>query len=429
MTAPVGLLFASLPCLITAAGLYFLIRLRGFFVLHPLRSARYLLRGKRLRSSLSALALALSGTLGVGSISGVALALAVGGPGAILWMWVSALFSMAVHYAEVVLALDGSLRTGRLHGVLLLLLAPTLGGCLQSAAAAEAASIALGTPRLAVGLLLALGVGAVVLLGSGGIARATGRILPILSLLYLILTLGVILKNAEALPGILSLVAREGLSPSAASGGLLGCAWVGFSRGLLSNEAGAGTAVCAHAEAKEADPCRQGLLGVLEVGIDTLVFCTLSALALLTSGYGQTGDLSPLLSGCAEVFGRAAPPLLALVLLVFAYASALAFLHHGLAVVGEGSPLRRESYTLGFLLATALGASLPSEATASLVDLLLLAMTALTLFATVKAADRVVSLSAAAGLIRFGRKRGSAIAGSRPRQRSARVSQAPRARS
>ena len=428
MTAPVGLLFASLPCLITAAGLYFLIRLRGFFVLHPLRSARYLLRGRRLRSSLSALALALSGTLGVGSISGVALALAVGGPGAILWMWVSALFSMAVHYAEVVLALDGSLRMGRLHGVLLLLLAPTLGGCLQSAAAAEAASIALGTPRLAVGLLLALGVGAVVLLGSGGIARATGRILPILSLLYLILTLGVILKNAEALPGILSMIAREGLSPSAASGGLLGCAWVGFSRGLLSNEAGAGTAVCAHAEAKEADPCRQGLLGVLEVGIDTLLFCTLSALALLTSGYGQTGDLSPLLSGCAEVFGRAAPPLLALVLLVFAYASALAFLHHGLAVVGEG-PLRRESYTLGFLLATALGASLPSEATASLVDLLLLARTALTRFATVKAAARVVSLSAAAGLIRFGRKRGSAIAGSRPRQRSARVAQAPRARS
>ena len=117
-----ALLFASLPCLVTAAGLYFLIRLRGFFLLHPLRSLRYLLRGEGLRSSLSALALALSGTLGVGSISGVALALAVGGPGAILWMWISAILAMAVHYAEVTLALDGRVRQGRLHAVLLLLL-------------------------------------------------------------------------------------------------------------------------------------------------------------------------------------------------------------------------------------------------------------------------------------------------------------------
>ena len=98
---------AALPCLVTVSGLYFLIRLRGFFLLHPIRTLGYLLGGERLGASLSALALALSGTLGVGSISGVALALAVGGPGAILWMWISAILAMALHYAEVSLALDG----------------------------------------------------------------------------------------------------------------------------------------------------------------------------------------------------------------------------------------------------------------------------------------------------------------------------------
>jgi AGCS family alanine or glycine:cation symporter len=423
------LLRAALPCLVTVSGLYFLLRLRGFFFLHPLRSLGYLLRGDRLGPSLSALALALSGTLGVGSISGVALALAVGGPGAILWMWISAIFAMAVHYAEVTLALDGKGAGGRLHAALLLLLAPTLGGALQSAAAAETVSLVLGAPRLSVGLLLALGVGAVALLGLGKIARATERILPILSLLYLILTLGVILENAAALPAVLLSIVREGLSPSAAAGGILGCAWVGFSRGLLSNEAGCGTAVYAHAEARDADPCRQGLFGVLEVGIDTLLFCTLSALALLVSGEKIAGDLAPLLSGCRAVFGPLAPPLLALVLLFFAYAAALALLHHGSAArlsLGLGG---ERLYVLLFLLATALGSAIPIAGVAAFADLLLLAMTLLTVPRTVKAANRVVALSAARGLIRFGRKRESSTGALLPRHRDGRACQAPRARS
>ncbi len=424
-----AILFSSLPCLVTVAGLYFLIRLRGFFLLHPLRSAHYLLQGEGLRRSLSALALALSGTLGVGSISGVALALAVGGPGAILWMWISALLAMAVHYAEVTLALDGGVRQGRLHAALLLLLAPTLGGAMQSAAAAETVSLVLGTPRLAVGALLALGVGAVALLGATGLVRATERLLPLLSLLYLVLTLGVIVKNADALPRAVALIVTEGLSPSAASGGILGCVWVGFSRGLLSNEAGCGSAVYAHAEASGADPCRQGLFGAIEVAIDTLGFCTLSALALLVSGFETTGDLSPLLWGCETVFGRAAPILLALALLAFAYAAALALLHHGkaaLGVLGLGeSPL----YTLAFLALILLGASVPISGVATGVDLLLFAMTLLTVPRIMKAADRVASLSAAAGLIRFGRKRGSSTAGSHPRHTADRAAPAPPARS
>ena len=423
------LLFRSaLPCLVSVSGTYLLFRLRGFFLLHPVRSLGYLLSGERLGASLSALALALSGTLGVGSVSGVALALAVGGPGAILWMWISALFAMALHYAEVTLALDG-LGSGRLHAVFLLLLAPILGGALQSAAAAETVTLVLGVPPVAVGLLLALGVGAVSLLGLGRIARATELLLPLLSLLYLTLTLGVLIKNAPALPSILLSILREGTAPRAAAGGILGCAWVGFSRGLLSNEAGCGTAVYAHREAHGADPCRQGLFGVLEVGIDTLVFCTLSALAMLSSGEEITGDLAPLLSVCRQVFGGLAPPLLALSLLFFAYSAALALLHHGSAALMRIGLGGRRLYVALFLTLTALGSIAPIAWAAALSDLLLLAMTALTVPRTVKAADRVVSLSAARGLIRFGRKRGSATAGSRRMRKDARACQVPRARS
>lgn len=429
MTTLLWLLRAALPCLVTISGLYFLVRLRGFFLLHPLRTLGYLARGERLGASLSALALALSGTLGVGSISGVALALAVGGPGALLWMWISALLAMAVHYAEVTLTLDGRPVGGRAHAVLLLILAPILGGALQSAAAAEAVSLVLGVPRISVGLLLALGVGAVALLGLGKIASAVERILPILALLYLVLTLGVLLENAAALPAVLCTIVREGLSPSAAAGGVLGCAWVGFSRGMLSNEAGCGTAVYAHAEARGADPCRQGLLGILEVGVDTLLFCTLSGLALLVSGGELTGDLAPLLSGCRAVFGSFAPAFLALVLLSLAFAAALALLHHGNAAlarlgIGKGRP-----YVLLYLAATALGGVLEISGVAASADLLLLGMTLLSVPRILKAADRVASLSAARGLIRFGRKRGFSTAESPQRRKDAQACQAPRARS
>jgi AGCS family alanine or glycine:cation symporter len=334
-----------------------------------------------------------------------------------------------VHYAEVTLTLDGRAVGGRLHAALLLILAPILGGALQSAAAAEAVSLVLDVPRVSVGLLLALGVGAVALLGLGKIASAVERILPLLALLYLVLTLGVILENAAALPAVLCTIVREGLSPSAATGGILGCAWVGFSRGMLSNEAGCGTAVYAHAEAKDADPCRQGLLGVFEVGIDTLLFCTLSGLALLVSGGELTGDLAPLLSGCKAVFGAFAPALLALVLLSLAFAAALALLHHGDAALGRLGIGVRRPYVLLYLAATALGSVLGTSGVAASADLLLLGMTLLSVPRILKAADRVVALSAARGLIRFGRKRESSTGALLPRHRDGRACQAPRARS
>ena len=424
---------AALPILIASSGLYLLIRTRAFLFLHPIRSLRYMLGGDRLSRSLSSLALALSGTLGVGSVSGVILALSVGGPGAILWMWISAILSIALHYVEVAAALTDRLPCssvrGRLHAALLVLTAPLLGGALQSAAAAEALTLTVGAPRISVGLLLSFALLAAAMLGVGRLSRLTERLLPILSLLYLILTLGVIVGRIERLPEVLTAIVGQGFSPKAASGGLLGCIWIGFSRGLLSNEAGCGTAVYAHAEAGEVEPCRQGLFGAAEVAIDTLLFCTLTAFALLLAADGGEPTLSTLLSAAVESLGPIASPLLSLTLTIFAYAAALALLHHGRVALSRLGIKRGGIYTLLFCASLAVGSLFPSEGVAALLDPLLLALTALTLPGIVKAADRVVSLSAAAGLIRFTRKRGSSTAGMHPMPQDARACQAPRARS
>ncbi len=407
MQALITLLSSGLPFAISVMGVYLLLRLRAFPYLHPVRTARAMLSGGGALRSLSALALALSGTLGVGNITGVALALSVGGAGAILWMWVSALLAMPVRYGEVVLALDGGAGGSRLHTLCLLALAPTLGGALQSAAAAEAAESVLSVPPPLTGLCLALLAAAVVFGGAGVIRRAAGALIPLLSLLYLFLSGGVILTNAARLPSVLSEILREAFRPSAAVGGLLGTLTVGFSRGLLSNEAGCGTAPYAHAEAKAVSPARQGLFGIAEVGIDTLLFCTATALAILLSGFEADGTIAPLVSALDALFGRAAPIALTISLALFAYATVLAFSHYGTAALASltSSRTARSFYLLVMLAAVALGAALPISRIAATVDLLLAVMTYLTLARLVGGSDRIVTLTAEAGLLPRRRKR------------------------
>ena len=389
-----------LPIAISVVGLYLLVRLGAFPYLHPLRTVRAMLGGDT-RSSLSALALALSGTLGVGNITGVTLALYAGGPGAILWMWVSALLAMPIRYAEVTLALDGK-RFGTLHTACLLLLAPVLGGALQSSAAADALKSAANIPRPMTGAALAALAALVILGGSNRIRRAATALIPPLSLLYLFLTLTVILAHLSRLPAVLSEIFRSAFSFRAAGGGVLGTVSVGFSRGLLSNEAGCGTAPYAHAEASELSAARQGLFGIVEVGIDTLLLCTATALAiLLPSGVGD-GTLSPLLDTLAALLGKGAALCLSISLALFAYATTLAFSHYGERAVSRllRSPAAPWLIRSLMTVAVALGSVLPVASLASLADLLLAVMTVLTLLTLIRHADRLVVLTRALGLIK-----------------------------
>ena len=397
----------AVPLLLFSAGLFFLIRLRGFFLFHPIRTVRYVAgRGER-RGALSALAVALGGTLGVGNITGVASALFVGGPGALLWMWISALFSMGLHYAEVVLALDTAAPPGlprylgngfgkTLFALSLLCLSLSLGGALQSAAAAEAAKISLSLSPALSGALLAL---AVVFSTVGGFARigaVSRRVIPVVTLLFSFSCLGVIVAFRNNLPGVLAAIFREGLSFRAAAGGGIGTlflrASVGFRRGLLSNEGGCGTASLPHA-AGTGDPAKHGVYGIAEVGVDTLLLCTLSGLAILCAKF--TGDgVAPLLAAFGTVYGNGAKHLLAAAIFLFAFATALAYGYYGKTALAALSGGEGRLFPCLFAVFLFLGGFFSRGLLFFLSDLFLGILAVLNLAALLKRADRIVLLSA-----------------------------------
>ena len=308
-------------------------------------------------SPAAAFSVALAGTLGVGNITGVAAALAAGGPGALFWMWVAAFLAMPVKYAEITLAgataVDGERRHGgamyyiqkAFHGpagrvlawiftLFCLFAMLTLGGMVQSHAAAEAISGVFGVPPLAVGALLAVGVGVVLWRGADRVEPFCARLMPLLCALFVGAALAVILSRAADLPAVLTSVLKGAFSFRAAAGGLFAstafCALrAGFMRGLVSNEAGCGTAPIAHAAAHAKTPAQQGFWGIFEVFVDTVLLCTLTGLCVLLSGEMTAGDGTLSALSAFLPLGRPAGPLFALLVLFFAFATLLCWAHYG----------------------------------------------------------------------------------------------------
>ena len=380
----------GLPVLLLGVGLCYLIALRAFPLLHPKRTVRLAFRG-RMRSALRALSVALGGTLGVGNITGVALAIAMGGAGAVLWMWVSAAVAMFLKDGEIVLALitrhrgaDGTWEGGAMYylkgkggafggvaagifAVLCLLCALTLGAPVQSNAAAMAALEVLKIPPLVTGSVLFLLASLAVLGGIRRIADFTERVVPLVSVLYLFLSLCAILGNLSSLGDVFTRIFEEAFSFKAGASGAFGffssrALRYGVTRGLLSNEAGAGTAPMAHAVA-ENTPAAQGVMGFFEVAVDTFIFCTATALPLLIA-YGDTFPSASgvgLVTGAfSELVGRAAPFILCVSLFLFAYATVLAWFYYGKRAIGylTNSPMAHKGYVCLYLLAVGGGALL-----------------------------------------------------------------------
>ena len=317
-------------------------------------------RGRKNASSVRALAVALAGTLGVGNIAGVASAIALGGAGAVFWMWVSALLAMFLKYAEVVLAvrhrrIDGEGRAhggapyyirkafhGRIGGVLsgifallCMLCMFTLGGVVQSAAAAEAAGDAFGVPPLVTGTLIGVCACAVLWRGAKGVERACTVLVPVVCGLFSMASLAAVLLRVEMLPAAFGAIFKGAFSARSAAGGALGfftsrALRYGVARGIVSNEAGCGTAPIAHAAATES-PARQGLWGIVEVFVDTILLCTMTALAILVSGVPVKagGGMAYAIAAYSAILGRVAAPLLAVSVLIFAFATVLCWAHYG----------------------------------------------------------------------------------------------------
>ena len=272
-----------------------------------------------------ALSAALSATVGLGNIGGVALAIGLGGPGAIFWMWVVGAVGMALKTTEVTLAMlyrntddpdnphggamwvvskglakwnPGLAWLGKLLGgifcVTLLVSAVTGGNMFQSWNVADITHQYFGVPQIATGIVLAILVGMVILGGIKRIGAVAGRLVPAMCALYLIAAVYVLIMKIDVVPSMLVLIVKSAFSPLEAQGafigGTLGYAFLwGMKRALFSNEAGQGSAPIAHSAAKTSEPVREAVVSGLEPFIDTIVVCTLTALVILTSGIWKRG--------------------------------------------------------------------------------------------------------------------------------------------
>lgn len=359
------------------------------------------------RSSFRAVCTALAATVGTGNIAGVAGAIALGGPGAVFWMWVSAFLGMATKYAEVVLALryrqrgpDGAYRGGPMYYIrmgmgerwrplaVLFALSAVLGSMgmgnmaqVNTIAAAVLTALPQYRPEpvlLAVGLVSALTVAAVTMGGADRLGRTAEKLVPLAAGVYLLGTISVLIVHGDRLGEALGSIVRGAFCPRAVLGGGAGIGirealrW-GVARGVFSNEAGLGSAPLAHACA-EAAPEEQGLLGIFEVFFDTILLCTLTALSILTSGiripYGRAGGAELAVAALETVFGRAAAGLSAICIGLLAMATLLSWQFYGRQCAGYLWGQRGEQiYSLCFLAVILLGATMDLSAAWALSDL------------------------------------------------------------
>lgn len=324
--------------------------------------ASFRLVGRSLRhptdgvSPFQAVCTALAATVGTGNIAGVAGAIALGGPGAVFWMWVSAFFGMATKYAEVVLALryrekdekenwiggpmyyirEGmdSKTLAAVFAFFAILASLGMGNMAQVNTIASAVVDAMPEVHpLMIGVVAAVPVALVTMGGAKRIGVVMERLVPVVSVVYILGSLAVLTVHWRQLGSAFSAILEGAFAPRAVWGGSMGLAvrW-GVSRGVFSNEAGLGSAPIAHAAA-EAKPEQQGLMGIFEVFLDTIVLCTLTALTILVSGveipYGRSAG-APLATAALEtVFGPWAAGLMAVCLALLALATLMSWQLYG----------------------------------------------------------------------------------------------------
>lgn len=267
-------------------------------------------------SPFQAVATAMAGTIGTGSITGVATALVSGGPGAIFWMWISALLGMVTKYSEIVLSLtyrekndQGQWAGGPMYyiqnGLGLKWLAMIFAffvaiACLGTGNATQGNSISmalestLGINPLITGVVLTLFVGAIILGGIRRIATITEKLVPFMAVFYVIIAVVALVLNASHIPAAFALIISEAFNFQSAAGGVAGYGIMvamryGFARGVYSNEAGLGSAPIAHASSSAKNPVDQGIWGMFEVFFTTIIICTCTAMVILTSGALDTG--------------------------------------------------------------------------------------------------------------------------------------------
>lgn len=352
-------ILSLLPIMIVFVGGILLIKLDFFYILHPIRTLRFTFKGHKSKESAISLMLALAGTLGVGNIVGVAYGIYRGGPGSVFWLVVSAVFSSIIKYAEV--SLSAKYKTGygiisvidggkapnaisKSYALLTLILSLAMGSLLQAQAIYDSSEFFSGWRTFILPIVFVF-TAFTCFSGKERIKKAVAIVLPAVTLLYTGMCFTVVFMEFKSIPQMLEKILRSAFDFDAIGGGL--SAFIvssgikeGFARGLLSNEAGAGTSSFSHTshstdcgfyKNEKIDARRAGVYGILEVVVDTLILCPLTASVILLAD--TNGDFCGTLPELAHIFdryvGHGAPLMLFISITAFAVSTALCWYYYG----------------------------------------------------------------------------------------------------
>ena len=412
----------GVPIILIGAGLFFCIRLRFFHFLHPIRVIRALKSegDKKGISSFGAVSLALAGTLGVGNMVGVASAIVLGGVGSIFWMWISALVAMVLKYAEIVLAMRhrrfdgegkpygaamyyisdglGKKSFGRIvacaFAVLCLVNAVSMGGMIQVNAAAGAMAGVFGMKPILVGIVFATILLWTMMRGREGILSVTEKLVPFMTVGFLILSVAVICIYPGQTVKALSRIFENAFTVRSGVGGIVGfflssSIRYGTMRGILSNEAGCGTAPTAHSVSNCRIPAKQGAWGIFEVFVDTILLCTLTAITIIVA-YDRleigNNFMMVTVDAYSLLLGGFAGYFISVSVLLFGLATVLCWGHYGAESVRflSGKRYAQRIFVVIYSSAVLLGSVISSDVIWDGADLSIGAMTVINIIVLLK---------------------------------------------
>lgn len=325
------------------------------------RSFRKDALGEGTLTPFQALTSAVACTVGAGNITGVPMAIMLGGPGAVFWMWTIALLGMSLKYGEIILAVKYRKKseTGEYEGgpqeymtkglhmkwlavlyAVGLMIEVAISAMTQANALAGSAQTSLNIPPIATGVVVMILTGLVLIGGIKRLGQFTEKMVPFMAAIYIVGALAIVVMNITKVPAMLGLIVSSAFTPTAAAGGFAGSTvamavrW-GFARGLYSNEAGTGTASIAHATATTDHPARQGLWGITEIFLDTIVICTCTAFVVLSTG-AWTDPAAANLDGAGlttfaftSAFGKFGGIIVTVALVLFVYSTLLVLIWYG----------------------------------------------------------------------------------------------------
>lgn len=383
-------------------------------------------------SSFQALATALSGTIGLGNIAGVAVAITMGGPGAVLWMMVGAFFGMTSKFMEATLGVkyrrinpDGSVSGGPMHYIShgltrmklrwlgqplaimfsWMCIAEAFGGGNMfqiNMATAQIIEITKDyTPFFAnnswvVGLVMAIVIAMIIIGGIKSIASVASKVVPLMCVIYLASGLFVIAVHFTQIPEVIGIIFNEAFNPKAVEGGIIGCIIWGMKRSIQSNEAGVGSAPIAYAAVKTKEPISQGFVSLLEPFIDTVLVCSITAFVIIVTGAYHNADGlagAELTSAAFKTVIPFFPYVLALVIIMFALSTLISWSYYGLKcwnfLFGEGLK-RTRTFQVIFCIFIVIGSSMNMESVIYFTDAMLFAMAVPNLIAIYLMAPQVL---------------------------------------